>query len=133
MPKQSEYSADKADAICQLIADGATLRGICARSDMPSSATVCRWLAANVEFRLQYTAAREAQAEIILDEVLAIADEAITAATPAEAAVAVHRNKLRIDARKWLIGRLAPKRYGERLDVAVAGTPKLGKLNWQKR
>jgi hypothetical protein len=35
---------------------------------------------------------------------------------------AVQRSKLRIETRKWIMGRLAAKRYGDKVDVAVAVT-----------
>jgi hypothetical protein len=33
--------------------------------------------------------------------------------------VAVARNRLRVDARKWLASKMAPKRYGEKLQQEV--------------
>ena len=140
MARPCEFTQEVADAICEAIAEGRALRNICCRDGMPASSTVGRWLAANVEFRRQYTVAREIQAEILIDEILQIADDKTgdEAAEPAEGAaretgVAVHRARLRVDTRKWLIGRLAPKRYGEKLDVDLNTSVKLGKLNWRKR
>ena len=37
--------------------------------------------------------------------------------------VAVARSRLRIDARKWLASKLAPKKYGDKIDATPSGTP----------
>jgi hypothetical protein len=33
----------------------------------------------------------------------------------------INRSRLRIDARKWYLAKLAPKRYGEKVDANVGG------------
>lgn len=78
---------------------------------MPTTTTVKRWLAKTepeefVAFRAQYVRAREDQADALFDEILDIADEK---------AADVRRAQLRVDARKWMAGKLQPKKYGERL------------------
>jgi len=35
--------------------------------------------------------------------------------------VAVARSRLRIDARKWLASKLAPKKYGDKIDATLSG------------
>ena len=134
MPRPCEFSQEKADLICQRIAEGEALRTICRESGFPSASTVCRWLASHADFRRQYSAAREVQAEILLDEVLEIADAcAGDASGAAITPTVVQGAKLRIDARKWLIAKLAPKRYGEKLDVDLSGAVKVaGKLRWRR-
>jgi hypothetical protein len=99
---------------------------------MPTKSTVFRWLAADEMFRDQYARAREAQADAIFDEILDIADEEHTTVKRdpdgGEVEVtydstAVQRNRLRIDARKWMAGKLRPKVYGEKVDVAHGSDP----------
>lgn len=107
---------------------GESLRHICAESNMPDKSTVFRWLAANEAFRDQYARARTVQAEVMADDILAIADdgtndwmerigqdgEPIGWTLNGEH---VQRSKLRLDSRKWLMSKLAPKKYGERLEL----------------
>lgn len=130
---KSTYTKAVGSRICERLADGESLRTICQDAGMPNKATVFRWLARNDSFRDQYARAREAQADAIVDEILDIADEECTKVkadkhprAPADDdgmvevvfdAVAVQRNKLRIDARKWLAGKLKPKVYGDKPDV----------------
>lgn len=50
-------------AICEALAEGASLRSISAREGMPANSTIFRWLADDDDFREQYARAREMQAE----------------------------------------------------------------------
>lgn len=126
--RPSEFSQETADLICLRLAEGESLRSICNDDDMPCKATVMRWLRSWPEFRDQYACAREAQADTLFDEVLDIADESsndtiIDPETGHERTnhEVVARAKLRIDARKWMAGKLRPKVYGDKLDLEHSG------------
>tara|TARA_R110000868_G_scaffold391047_1_gene660941 strand:- start:368 stop:778 length:411 start_codon:yes stop_codon:yes gene_type:complete len=97
------YGQETADAICELLADGKSLRAICTAPEMPSTSTVCKWLARNTEFAEQYARARELQADALFDEILDIADKGLTALDAAE------DRRIQIDARKWMAGKLKGK------------------------
>lgn len=107
MARASEYTQETADLICEQVADGRSLRSICADAGMPDKATVFRWLAAHEAFRDQYARARESQADSLFDDILEIAD------TAEDAQIA----RLRVDARKWMAGKLRPKVYGEKVEL----------------
>jgi hypothetical protein len=47
--RPSEYSDKIAEAICERLLNGESLRAICADPAMPARATVFRWLARNQE------------------------------------------------------------------------------------
>lgn len=124
--RPSDYSEEIADAICERLADGESLRSICLDEAMPSKAAVFRWLGKHEAFRDQYARAREEQAESFADEMVAIADERETivkdgdgATIVAFDATAVARNRLRVDTRKWVASKLKPKKYGDRVDSTV--------------
>lgn len=104
MGRPSDFTQDIADTICAALADGLSLRGICQADDMPSTSTVCRWLAVNEAFREQYTHARELQADALFDDCLAISDGAHPLAESDTQA-----RKLQIDTRKWMAGKLKGK------------------------
>ena len=97
------YGQETADSICELLADGKSLRAICADPDMPSTSTVCKWLALNSEFAEQYARARELQADALFDDILDIADKGSKALDTTE------ERRLQIDARKWMAGKLKGK------------------------
>lgn len=122
--RPSIYSDELVALICERITDGESLRTICRDEDMPACSTVFKWLIEKPAFSEQYARAREAQADTLFDEVLDIADDARNdwmerrgeddAGWQANGEH-IQRSKLRIDARKWMAGKLAPKKYGERI------------------
>lgn len=117
MARPSKFSSDIADAICEEIAQGKSLRSICERDDTPAMSTVFKWLNENEAFSEQYARAREAQADALFDDVLAIADQYDSAQDKMDVDH-IQRAKLRIDARKWMAGKLRPKKYGEKLELS---------------
>lgn len=74
---------------------------------MPDLSTVNRWLAKDEVFRAQYARAREDQTDAFGEQLIEIADD------PAN----TDRNQLahaslRIETRKWVMARMAPKKWG---------------------
>lgn len=126
MARPSEYSEATAAAICERIANGESLRAICREDGMPDKTTVLRWLGANAAFRTQYTGAREAQADHMAEEILQIADDGLNDSyVDDEGNVrtdhdVIARSKLRVDARKWLASKMAPKKYGDKIAIGGA-------------
>jgi hypothetical protein len=126
-----EYSQALADDICEQIAAGKSLRSICEQSDMPNKATVFRWLSADKGFSDQYARARETQADTLFDEILAIADDGKNDSYVDEDGMVrtdhdvIARSKLRVDARKWMAGKLRPKVYGEKVTQEHTGSLKV--------
>jgi hypothetical protein len=122
--RPSAYTPAVAAAICEALADGMSLRKLCAQPAMPSMTTVMRWLADETkqEFRLHYAHAREAQADSLAAEILEIADDSsgdIIIAKDGNTRLDrefVARARLRVDSRKWLASKLAPKKYGDRIE-----------------
>ena len=124
--RPSEYTPEVAATICGRLAEGISLREICRADDMPGRTTVLRWLSEREEFRGQYAIAREAQADHMADEILEIADDAsndwmLRKQGEDEVQVLnsehVNRSRLRVDSRKWLLSKLLPKKYGEKLET----------------
>jgi hypothetical protein len=124
-----EYSPEVGSAVCEAIAT--TPRGLhylCANHQgFPDPRTVHRWLGAHPEFRAEYDIARLRQADLLFDECLEIADDAsrdtktITRNDGKEVEVMdfewVARSKLRVETRLKMAGKLAPKRYGDKLEL----------------
>lgn len=127
MGRPSSFTQGVADMLCERLAEGESLRAICADDGMPRRATVFRWLAVNEMFRDQYAWAKEAQAETYADEIVAIADDRQGDYIERDGNVVynaehVNRSRLRVDARKWVASKLKPKKYGDRLDVESKGS-----------
>lgn len=135
---KTEYTAELASQICDHIASGLPLRAIAAMPGMPALSTMMVWLdGRHAEFTEQYVRAREAQADKMAEEILSIADEDCTMVRADKHgsrdedgqgntevvfdATAVARNRLRVDARKWLASKMAPKKYGDKIQAEHTG------------
>ena len=127
----STYTPELAAAICEHIAAGKSLRTIAALDGMPAQSTIMVWLdGKHPDFTEQYARAREAQADKLAEEILAIADDG-RSDTYLDAEgnektdnEAIQRSKLRVDTRKWLASKMAPKKYGDKM--AIGGADDLG-------
>ncbi len=106
--RPSEYTAQKATAICTLIAEGLSLRKAC-KSVQMSTVTVRNWLLQHPEFVKQYARAREEQADFYAEDIIEIAD----------GEEMPDQKRVRIDARKWVACKLHPRVYGDKLDVTT--------------
>jgi hypothetical protein len=92
------------DEICRRLADGEFLTAICRDPHMPVRATVHLRVRSDETFRARYREARALQVEHLFEEIVAIADEDDNPA----------RARVRIEARKWLVVKLDPDRYGDK-------------------
>lgn len=116
------------DLICDRTAECVPQRTIAAEIGV-SWATFIAWINADINRSEQYARARESQADKMAEDILSIADEAVVEAKHQGedvildiSASAVARNKLRVDARKWLAAKMAPKKYGDKVMNEHTGT-----------
>ena len=116
--RPSLYTEALAAKICRRLAEGESLRAICADKVMPAISTVMGWLfnGKHEDFSEQYTRARQAQAEFRADEIIEIADAAEHGGSEE-----VQAARLRVDARKWIAAKLLPKKYGDKLQHTGEG------------
>ena len=101
------FQKDTAKNICDLIESGMTLTAICALPDIPSIPTVYKWLDENPDFYQDYARARTKQADTFADMVMTEAFNSHDAQI----------GRLRIDALKWTASKLAPKKYGDKIEL----------------
>lgn len=124
------FTPEVAAEICRRLAAGESLRAICKDEGMPPESTVRGWVTDDVQgFAAQYARARDTGLDCIADEIIEIAN------TPHEGTVVTSKEwgeeiktgdmlehrKLQVDARKWYLSKLAPKRYGDRLHTEHSG------------
>lgn len=125
------FSQEVADSICERIANGISLREICRAKDMPDKSNFLRWMEGNDALRDQYARAMADRADHWAEEILEIADDGTNdwmerqretkGVRTVENAEAINRSRLRVDSRKWLMSKLAPKKYGDKIDHNVSG------------
>lgn len=125
---QTVYTREIADEICARMAVGETLRQVCRDAKMPAASTVCLWAAEDRDgFAERYARARDELLEHWAEEVVTISDDGsndwMERETKAGNVVAVidhehvKRSELRVNTRKWLLSKLKPERYGERVET----------------
>ncbi len=126
MGRHAVYGQDTRDEICRRISIGESLISICKSEGMPDKSTVLDWLFKEPDFVAQYARAREAQAEHYLDEIIEISDDSMLDTEMGEDGIertnheVVARARLRVDTRKWAMSKLAPKKYGDRIENRLA-------------
>ena len=127
-----EFTQEIADNICEWLADGKSLKSFCRQDGSPRASTVFRWLAdpRYVSFRDQYAKARDCLADTYFEDAVEIADDGsndwILNNDPENPGYRlngehVQRSRLRVDTRKWAAGRLAPKKYGDKITTELTG------------
>lgn len=124
--KQIRYSKQIANAVIERIAAGESLRSICRDPEMPNISTVLDWADKDKDgFRSRYSTAMDFRAQVMFEEMLEIADESPKKCYgepgTGEASARAMAEKLRVDARKWMLARMAPKRYGEKITQEISG------------
>ena len=117
MGRPSTYTEERAALLCEHLVEGLSLRQASRLEGMPSRDTVRRWLRDKPDFRASYALACECRAEALGDEIIEIADDSsndwlMGPKGPIRNTENIRRAELQIDIRKWLIARLAPKKYG---------------------
>lgn len=131
------------DAICEAVAKGTLTQVACADNEI-SVPSFHRWLdEMGPDWKELYARARVQQCHAFAEQTIAIADgsdvesqQRLTAMIEEIEEVdendkehvirslqhaAVQRDKLRLDARKWFTSKIAPKIYGDKLDVTSGG------------
>lgn len=122
--RPSKYTPELAREICERISNGETLRQVCRSEHMPAAPTVRSWVLDNVNgFSEQYARARILLAEHWADETVDIADDnkndtyVDDNGNERTNSEVVQRSRLRVDTRKWMLSKVLPKVYGDKLDV----------------
>lgn len=129
--RPTKYCQEMADLICERVAthDVGLDRLYEMYDDMPHRVNINIWRRKYPEFRSKYAQAKREQIEFITEEILEIADDArndwmesIDDSGKASYKINgehVQRSRLRIDTRKWLASKLAPKIYGDKIPEQI--------------
>ena len=116
--------------ICERIENGESLRSVLRSDNMPSSQTFYIWIQGNDLKSKQYAYACEKRADAVFEEIIEIADNSgndkIDLGDGIEGVnhEAIQRDRLRVDARKWAVSKMNPKKYGDKLGLEHSGEVK---------
>lgn len=143
-PKEKVRACEE---ILSQVAKGRSLRDVCSNGvdDLPSEAGFRKWCDSDADLSAQYAQARETRTDVIFEEILRIADtpvmgekrkvlgnqeegpecelgeDTITRVVEITYGDMIEHRRLQVDARKWMVGKMNPKKYGDKLDVNHAG------------
>lgn len=115
------------NTICDELEKGFSLRSILRRENMPSSRTFFKWIDEDTEKVKQYERSVELRSELLFDEIIEIADkqgEDVGEDEQGNKVInhnIVQRNRLQIDARKWALSKMLPKKYGDKIQQEHSG------------
>jgi len=118
MGRPSDYTIQTASWICQCMSNGMSLRQTCEQDGAPHISTVLRWVRDIPEFREQYARAREDLLEHWAEDVMSVSDNP---------EIDPNHKRIMVDSRKWMLSKLAPKKYGDKL--ALGGAEDLAPFN----
>ena len=110
--RPESWSDELAEEICTEIALGNSLRQVLRKEGMPAMKTVFSWFKTHPEFKVMYQAATQERTEAMAEDILEIADDRDED---------VQRSRLKVDTRKWVMAKMKPKKYGDKLDLTSDG------------
>ena len=124
-PRQTRVrrKPEEKSALAKAIIDGMAIEGLtcyksCEAVGVPVG-TFIGWTVENAELSEAYARARETLIERMAAETLAIADAPVGSTEHGTTdSGAVQKQRLQVDTRKWMLSKLAPKKYGDKVTLA---------------
>lgn len=113
--RPNTYTPEKAEEVMEHMRNGLSLRKACSASGV-AKGTFLLWVDSVEGLSDQYARAREDLLDFQAEELEDIGEQAVSA----ETAVQVAGLRLKADNRKWLLSKLAPKKYGDKIAVGGA-------------
>lgn len=84
-----------------------------------SQSTFNHWLNEDARLAAEYVRAREDLIEFMAQQILEIADAPVGSTDSGGTDTgAVQKQRLQVDTRKWLLSKLAPKKYGDKIELS---------------
>lgn len=116
MSRETLFTPEMSENICQRIEQGESLRAITSDEGMPHLSTVCSWFHTHPAFYARYVKAKEIRAELVFDELIEMADD------PGVRTIEqVNWMNMRLGTRKWCLSRMNQNRFGEKTNINHGG------------
>lgn len=133
-----KYSVKLVKEICSYLHTGMPISEVCNLKDMPSRSTFYQWQNKRSEFREAIKDARIFGCHALADDILSIADDSSedyidTIDNEGNSVrvvnkAAIMRARLRIDVRKWILAKMLPKIYGDKIQLDHKGSESLAEM-----
>ena len=144
MARPVEWTPEKikiaVDIIFSRIVSGESVRTILKEETdtFPSRKTFYEWLATDKKLCDHYAKVIEVRSDNMADEILEIADnvgnDVVTLPDGREVIdnAVVQRDRLRVDARKWILAKMHPKKYGDKIEMdnKISGSITINPKDW---
>lgn len=120
-------SEELLETIFERVASGESLNRICSEPDMPTRKSFFEWVAEDVTVLRRYEFAMIMRADVYAEQTIEIADDSTQDRREDENGrlivdhEVVNRSRIRVDARKWYASKLAPKKYGDKIENVHSG------------
>ena len=133
--KQSEIETIF-NSLIDKIEEGMSLRSVLKLEGMPNKNTVYKWLENDETKKERYARATYERADTIFEEILQIADDSTLDVVKSEQGEKINsefvaRSKLKVDARKWVVSKMHPTKYGDRSTHVLEGGEKPIEINFE--
>lgn len=129
MGRPTTYNQVLGDEICARLAEGRSMNSVCEDNDMPHAGQVYRWMSMFPDFRDKYYACVEVRAtalsELMVHEAINSNDVEVVTVRETEKGILretkymdnVQRSDSIIRTLQWQLARMAPKRFGEKVEL----------------
>jgi len=118
---RTSLGSDERSKVTQMVLDGMrdglSAFKACQAAGVPQS-TFSRWCDDDATLAESYARAREDLIERMATEIMDISDQDVGITDGKKDWAAVQKHKLQVDSRKWLLSKLAPKKYGDKLELS---------------
>ena len=117
------FNQELADAVCEKLSEGLSLKRACEEVGAVRP-TILLWVEKNKEFADKYAQARMRGYSLLADELIQIADDGSNDSYTDDGGNVrtnqdvVARSRLRVDTRKWMLSKMLPKIYGDKLELS---------------
>ena len=118
------YTEEMGNRICAFLAQGFSLKKTCEQEGIAPIGTVWHWLHAHHDFKEAYYIAKAEAADAMSEDILELSDSATDlaqAVDPKASNAVVQARRLQVDSRKWIMSKMQPKRFGDKIDVTTNG------------
>jgi hypothetical protein len=131
--RPTDYNQELSNNICKQLALGNSLRSVCKADGMPDVSTVFDWLHKYDDFAKQYAWAKEESADAMAEEILDLSDEGrqvISSGAEKKSSAYAQIVRLQVDTRKWIMSKMKPKKYGDKMDLTTLGEKLPAPIAW---
>lgn len=100
------------DTVLSLLTQCKSLKEACRAADIQDSSSILFLVESDEQFASQYIRAREIGYSLLADDLLSVSDDQNLDA---------NSRRIMVDTRKWMLSKMLPKIYGDRLNLEHSG------------